>query len=151
MTKKFRISLSSEERQDLEELTRRGEMNVRALKRAWIVLKADEGPAGPGWSDGAIAQALDVHPNTVLQLRRRFMAHGLAAVLHGRYTGHNPALVTGEVEAHLVTLACSAPPAGRDHWTLQLLADRLVVLGLVTHISDETVRQALKKTRSSRG
>jgi hypothetical protein len=72
-------------------------------------------------------------------------------VLHGRYTGHNPAIVTGDVEARLVTLACSAPPEGREHWTLQLLADELVALGVVAHLSDETVRQALKKTPSSPG
>jgi transposase len=151
MNKHFRITLTLEERADLEELTRRGAMNVRALKRAWILLKADEGPGGPGWSDGAIGRALDVHPNTVLRLRRRFVAHGLADVLHGRYTGHNPAIVTGDVEARLVTLACSAPPEGREHWTLQLLADELVALGVVAHLSDETVRQALKKTPSSPG
>jgi hypothetical protein len=87
----------------------------------------------------------------VVGVRRRYVEHGLDAVLHGRYTGHNPAIVTGEVEAHLIALTCSTPPLGRDAWTMQLLADKLVELSVVDHVSDETVRQTLKKMRSSPG
>jgi transposase len=115
------------------------------------LLKADEGSDGPGWSDEAIAQALDLHPMTVLGIRKRYVERDLEAVIQGRYTGHNPALVTGEVEAHLIALACGEPPEGRESWTMQLLANRLVELEVVARISDETVRQALKKTNSSRG
>jgi hypothetical protein len=88
---------------------------------------------------------------TVLGVRHRYVQHGLEVVLQGRYTGHNPAIVTGEVEAHLVALACKEPPTGRDSWTMQLLADQLVALKIVERISDETVRQTLKKTSLSHG
>jgi transposase len=151
MNKKNCVHLSPEERSRLKTLTTAGEMKVRAFKRAQILLKADESPAGPGWSDDAIGRALEVHPMTVVNVRRRYVAQGLDAVLVGRYTGHNPAVVTGEVEAHLIALTCSEPPDGYEHWTMQLLADKLIALNQVEHISDETVRQALKKTRSSRG
>lgn len=151
MNKKHCINLSVEERDQLKRLTTTGMLSVRALKRAQILLKADAAPAGPGWSDAAISQALDVHAMTVLGIRKRYRAYGLAAVLAGRYTGHNPAIVTGEVEAHLIALACKEPPAGREHWTMQLLADQLVALEVVERISDETVRQVLKKTSLSPG
>lgn len=151
MKKKHDITLSAEERNPLRNLTTAGTLSVRAVKRAQILLKADASPDGPGWSDPAISQALDVHPMTVLGVRRRYVQQGLEAVLQGRYTGHNPAIGTGEVEAHLVALACKEPPAGREGWTMQLLADQLIALEVVERISDETVRQALKKTNLSPG
>ena len=149
-TKHF-VTLSKEERNHLAGLTKTGSLNVRTFRRAQILLKADRGPEGPGWSDEAIAGALEVHPMTVRGVRKRYGEQGLEAVLHGRYVGHNPAIVTGDVEAHLIAWACSEPPEGRAGWTMQLLADKLVTLNLVEHISDETVRQALKKTNLSRG
>lgn len=151
MNKTNRIDLSIEDRQRLKDLTTSGAMKVRALKRAQILLKADSSPDGPAWSDGAIADALDVVPSTVANVRRRYVERGLEATLQGRYTGHNHLVMTGDVEAHLIALSCSAPPDGREHWTLQLLANKLVELKQVAHISDETVRQTLKKTTSSRG
>ncbi len=151
MKKTNRIELSIEDRQRLKDLTTSGTMKVRALKRAQILLKADSSPDGPAWSDSVIADALEVVPSTVANVRRRYNERGLAATLGGRYTGHNHRVVTGDVEAHLIALNCSAPPDGREHWTLQLLADKLVELQQVEHISDETVRQTLKKTTSSRG
>lgn len=151
MEKTNRVDLSSEDRQRLKDLTTSGTMKVRALKRAQILLKADSGPDGPAWSDSAIATALDVVPGTVANVRRRYVERGLASTLDGCYTGHNHSVVTGEVEAHLIALSCSAPPSGRERWTLQLLADKLVELKRVEHISDETVRQTLKKTISNRG
>ena len=151
MNKTNRIDLSIEDRQRLKDLTTSGAMKVRALKRAQILLKADSNPDGPAWSDGAIADALDVVPSTVANVRRRYVERGLEATLQGRYTGHNHPVMTGDVEAHLIALSCSAPPDGREHWTLQLLANKLVELKQVAHISDETVRQTLKKTTSSRG
>jgi hypothetical protein len=119
------------------------------VKRAQLLLKADE--AGAGWSDDTIAPAVEVHPMTVVGVRQRYVEHGLAAVRHGRDTGHNPTIVPGEVAAHLSALPCSTPPNGREHWTMPLLADTLVELSVVAHIADETVRQTLKKTRSRRG
>lgn len=151
MNKKYRVHLSAEERSQLKTITTTGALNARALKRAQILLKADESRAGGGWTDETIAQALDVHPLTVWGVRKRYVSRGLKSVLAGQYANHNPALVTGEVEAHLIAAACSEPPTGRETWTLQLLADKLVALKIVDHISDETVRQALKKTNLSPG
>ncbi len=151
MNKKYRVTLSADERTRLQTLLTSGQQQVRVVKRAQILLKADEHAAGAGWSDDAISHAFEVHPMTVVGVRRRYVEHGLDAVLHGRYSGHNPTIVTGEVEAHLIALTCSTPPSGREHWTMQLLADTLVELSVVEHISDETVRQTLKKTRSNHG
>lgn len=151
MNKKHRVLLRADERMHLQTLLTSGTLPVRTIKRAQMLLKADESPHRPGWNDAMIAHAVDVHPMTVVGVRRRYGDHGLEAVLHGRYTGHNPAIVTGAVEAHLIALTCSTPPHGRDAWTMQLLADKLVELAVVDRMSDETVRQTLKKTRSSRG
>jgi transposase len=151
MNKKYRVLLSADERIHLQTLLTSGTLPVRTVKRAQMLLKADEGPNAPGWNDAMIAHAFEVHLMTVVGVRRRYVEHGLDAVLHGRYTGHNPAIVTGEVEAHLIALTCSTPPHGREAWTMQLLADKLVELSVVDRISDETVRQTLKKTRSSHG
>ena len=88
---------------------------------------------------------------TVTSVRKRYVEWGWESVLQGRYTGHNHLVVTGEVEAHLIALACSKPPSGKAEWTMQLLADQLVTLEIVERISDETVRQTLKKTNLSHG
>lgn len=151
MKKKYTVTLTTEEQQQLRSLTKSGKLNVRALKRAQILLKVDETAAGPSGSDAAVAQALEVHPLTVTGVRKRYVERGLASVLQGRYTGHNHVVVTGEVEAHLIALACGEPPGGQATWTMQLLADQLITLEIVEHISDETVRQTLKKTNLSRG
>jgi transposase len=151
MNKKYRITLSAAERQELNKIMKAGQVNVRALKRAQMLLKADESPGGAAWSDAAIAEALEVHPMTVWGVRKRYRARGLKSVLAGQYTGHNQRVMTGEVEAHLIAVACGEPPEGREAWTLQLLADQLVSLELVDQISDETVRRTLKKTNLSRG
>jgi transposase len=151
MKRIHRVILSTDERSRLLAMISSGTGSARSFKRAQMLLKADESPAGEGWTDERIGEALDVHPMTVLYVRRRYVQRGLDAVLRGTYTGHNPAIVTGEVEAQLIALACSAPPSGREHWTLQLLAERLVALEIVDRISDETVRLALKKTQLSHG
>lgn len=151
MKNKYAVKLKVEEQRQLRSLTQSGKLNVRALKRAQILLKVDESVEGPSWSDAAIAEALEVAPQTVASVRKRYVERGLESVLQGRYTGHNHVVVTGEVEAHLIALACSEAPSGKADWTMQLLADRLVSLEIVEHISDETVRQTLKKTNLSRG
>ncbi len=151
MNKKYRVTLSANERNELQTLRTSGRMHVRAMKRVQVLLKADESADGPAWNDATIGHAFDLHSMTVVGIRKRYVEQGIEAVVHGRYTGHNPAIVTGEVEAHLIALTCSEPPNGREHWTMQLLADKLVELSVVTQISDETVRQTLKKTRSSPG
>ncbi len=151
MHKNYRVTLSADERTHLHTLLTSGTLPVRTLKRAQMLLKADESPDGPSWNDATLAQAFDVHTMTVVGVRNRYLEHGVDAVLHGRYIAHNPAIVTGEGEAQLIALTCSPPPNGRDHWTMQLLADNLVELAVVERISDETVRQTLKKMPLSHG
>jgi Homeodomain-like domain len=122
------------------------------LTHARILLKANQGEAGPGWTDAAIAAALEVHPATVARIRMQCVAAGLDAALHRKAPAREYRhLLDGEQQAHLVALTCSAPPQGHTRWTLRLLADRLVELQVVETISYETVRQALKQTGSSRG
>jgi transposase len=153
MQKKYRVTLTPEERDDLSRLLAAGKAAARALAHARILLKADQAEGGPAWEDARIAEALDCGVRTVERLRQRFVEQGLEAAL-GRKPQDRPSRprkLDGRAEARLIALACSAPPEGRQEWTLQLLADRLVELKVVDAICDETVRRALKKTRSSRG
>jgi homeodomain-containing protein len=123
-----------------------------ALTHARILSKANQGEAGPGWTDAAIGVALEVNPATVARIRMRYVAAGLeAGVYRQRPARSYRRRLDGEQEARLVALTCSAPPEGHRRWRLRLLADRLVELQVVESISYETVRQALKQTSSSRG
>lgn len=149
---KYRVTLTIEERVELERLVSRGRGAARKFCHARILLLADETP-GLRRPDEDIVAALRTSRRTVERVRRRFVTEGLAAALHPRSQPARPGKIKikGDVEQQLVQLACSDPPQGRCHWTLQLLADELVVLGLVDRVSIETVRQALKKTTFSRG
>ena len=149
----YRVNLTEAQRAELRGLVGAGVAPARTLTRARILLKADHGEGGPGWSDAAIAGALDVNPSTVLRVRRQFVAEGLAPTLARKRPDRTyERALDGRGEAHLVALACAAaPPEGRGRWTLRLLADELVRLEVVGAISHETVRQTLKKTRSSPG
>jgi len=152
MRKRYTVRLSEGERARLRTLIGQGTGPARALTHARILLKASQGEAGPGWSDAAIAAALEVSPATVARVRMRYAAAGLDAAVYRKAPAREyPRRLDGEQEARLVTLACSAPPEGRKRWTLRLLADRLVALEVVESVSYETVRQALKQTASSRG
>ena len=152
MGKRYRVTLTSEERAELEAMLHKGKAAAVKLTRARMLLKADQGPQGPAWSDQQIGEALDVGLSSVYRLRQRFVEEGLEA-LHPRPSRRvYQHKLDGTGEAHLVKLACSAPPAGRKRWTLQLLADRLVLLGDAPQgLSYETVRRCLQKTNSSRG
>jgi transposase len=152
MTKRYRVTLTADERDELERLLARGKADVRKIKHAQILLKADEADGGPGWPDQRIAEALEVGIATVERVRRRFVEEGLASAL-SPYRGGKRIYehkLDGAQEAHLIALACSAPPEGRARWTLRLLARRMVELAYVDTLSYETVRQTLKKMRSSR-
>jgi transposase len=149
--KRYRVTLTDEEREAIGRLLARGKTDVRKLKHARILLKADEAAGGPGWTDERIVEALDVGLATVQRLRQRFVEEGFAAAL-SHYRGGGRIYGTrldGAQEAHLIALACSAPPDGHGRWTLRLLARRMVELEHVDALSHETVRQTLKKTRSS--
>ncbi len=138
--KKYLVELTAEERERLLELTRKGRTPARRLKRALVLLAADE--AAP---DRAIAAQVRVHCATVERVRQRFVSEGLDAALTERPRPGKARKLTGRQEAHLIALACSEPPAGQKRWTMRLLAGRLVELGVVETISDETVRRALKR------
>jgi transposase len=148
--KKYLVTLTEDERAALGQRVRSGRGPARELTRARILLKADGGPA---WPDARIAEAVEVSVATVERVRQRFVEQGLEAAL-GRKKQDRPSRprkLDGRAEARLIALACSAPPEGRQEWTMQLLADKLVELRVVDAVCDETVRRALKKTRSSRG
>jgi Homeodomain-like domain len=151
--KKYKVTLTTEERKSLQELIAAGKAATKKLIHARILLKADASPAGPAWTDARIAEALEVNVRTVERLRERFVEQSLDAAL-GRKKQDRPSrerTLDGKAEARLIALACSEPPQGRVRWTLRLLADKLVELEIVDTVSTETIRRALKKTNSSRG
>jgi hypothetical protein len=149
---KYRVTLTAEERSELEQLVSVGKAAARKLTHARILLLADTTPGGER-SDDLIVAALGVGLCTIGRVRKRLVTQGLQQAVNPRPQPARPdkIKIKGDVEQKLVQLACSDPPEGRCHWTLQLLADELVVLGLVDAISTETVRKALKKTTSSPG
>ena len=152
MKKKYIVTLTQEERQMLQAMVSRGKTAARKLVHARILLKADAGDGGPAWNDGAIAEGVEVGRATVGRVREQFVEEGLAAALERRKSRRQYLRkLDGDGEAHLIALACSQAPAGRSRWTLRLLADRMVALEQVDHLSHETVRQVLKKTNSSLG
>jgi transposase len=149
---KYAVFLTEAERARLRTLIGCGEAPARMLTRARILLKANQGEGGPSWADAAIAGALDVHPTTVARVRRQCVEDGLDAALTRKRPDRVYARkLDGTGEAHMIALACSTPPAGRERWTLRLLADELVRLEVVEDISYETVRRTLQHTSSSPG
>jgi hypothetical protein len=149
---KYRVALTAEERAALEQLVSVGKAAARKLIHARILLLADTSP-GPIRTDDDIVAAVAIGPRTIARVRQRFVTEGFTAALDHRPQPPRPdqIKIKGDVEQRLVRLACSDPPEGRCHWTLSLLADELVALGLVASLSTETVRQALKKTTLTRG
>jgi Homeodomain-like domain len=150
--KRHVVVLSEAERARLHTMIGRGVAPASALTHARILLKANQGEAGPGWTDAAIGAALEVNPATVARIRARYVAAGLEAAVYRKPPARQyRRRLDGEQEARLVALTCSAPPEGHRRWRVRLLADRLVELQVVESVSYETVRQALKQTGSSRG
>jgi transposase len=148
MEKKHLVKLTATERSQLQQLLRAGRAPTRSLTRVRILLKADSGPWGPAWTDEAIQQALEVGQGTVERVRRRYRERGLEGTVHHR----KPRRVyvrklDGEAEARLIALACGEPPEGQGRWSLRLLAERVVELGMVESVSYQSVRRVLKKTR----
>jgi len=146
--KKYKVTLSLEERVRLEGMLKAGKASANKLMRARVLLKADVGRDGPGWGDARIVEALDVGICTVERIRQRFVEEGLEAALNRKQQEqpNRARVLDGRGEAQLIALACSAAPEGHTQWTLQLLANGLVELKVVDTISDETVRRVLKKT-----
>jgi len=149
MKKKYIVRLSNEEREQLEELTRKGKAAAYKIRHAHILLKADAD--GPNWTDEKIAEAFSVTVRTVELVRQRLVEQGLEVALN-RKKQERPSKYRkfdGEKEARLIALGCSSPPEGYARWTFRLLADKVVELKIVESVSPETVRQTLKKTRSN--
>jgi transposase len=146
MANKYIVDLTADEQAELCHLIKQGKPSARKVARAHRLLHAAEGAP-----DEEIAATLRVGLSTVHRIRQRFVEEGLANALTERRRPGTRQKLDGNQEAFLVALACSTPPAGRQHWTMQLLAARLVALQLVEAVSDATVRRVLKKTTSSRG
>ena len=147
MNKKYRVTLTDAERAYLETVTTVGKGAAHTHIHARILLKADQSPTGPAWTDHQISTALDVSIPTIERVRRTLVTEGLDVALARR----DPATprrrkLDGVGEAQLIALVCSPPPAGRDRWTLALLADHMVKLEHIASITPETIRQTLKKT-----
>ncbi len=151
-TKRYKVTLTTEEREELTQLVKKGKSNARKLTRARILLLADENQEHGGWTDARIAEALGVSSRTVERIRQTCVETGIEVALnHKRPKRTRSKVLDGEAEARLIQLACSTPPDGRESWTMQMLADKLIELEIVEAISDETVRTTLKKMNSNRG
>lgn len=151
MEKRYVVELSPAEREQLEDIVRKGRGSRFRQVRARLFLKADEGGEGPAWTDAKICEAFDVSLSTVVRARKQLVEEGLEAALE-RKSSPRPErrVLDGAHEARLIAMSCGPPPEGHARWTLRLLADRMVVLEHdLDHLSYETVRQALKKTSSS--
>jgi transposase len=151
MEKRYPVTVTATERDHLKRLIGAGAESARKLTHARILLKADQGPSGPGWTDEAIAEAVEVSQPTVARIRQQYVTEGLEAALNRRApTRQYRRKLDGAQEARLIAVACGQPPEGATRWTLRLLADKLVELEVVDDISYQTVRRVLKKTNSSR-
>jgi Homeodomain-like domain len=149
--KKYVVKLDEAERNRLQALLSKGRSSAKQLLKARILLKADASEHGEGWSDGRIVEALDTNMSMVTRVRQQLVEEGLEAVL-SRKQRENSArtpIFDGEKQARLTALACSTPPEGRARWTLRLLEDKVVELGIVERASDSTIGRVLKKTRFS--
>jgi hypothetical protein len=150
--KKYVVELSSDERAHLEGLISKGKSSAKAILKARILLKADQGPLGPSWTDDRIVEALDTNPSMVTRVRRQLVEEGLEAVLARKKRATPPIapIFDGAAQARLIALACSEPPAGHARWSIRMLADKVVELKIVEAAHFNTVGRALKKTISNR-
>jgi hypothetical protein len=146
MNKKYIVRLTAEEREGLEDLTKKGKTQAYRIKHAHILLAVDAD--GPNWPDHQVAQAYKCHQNTVRNVRQRCVEQGLEAALDRKKQAVPSCerIIDGDVEARLITIACSRPPEGYAKWTMQMLADELVALHVVDSVSGQTVWRTLKKT-----
>jgi transposase len=140
------LSLSETERADVQRFVRQGKANARTLTRAWILLKLAD-----GWDEAKIAETFAISQATVKNVAHRFAQGGLDLVLHDQVQQRRRQALTGQQAAHVIAITCSPAPDGHDHWTVRLLANKVVELGFVSSISPNTIHQVLKKTSSSPG
>ena len=148
----YKVTLTNEERAKLTAIVSKGKGNVRRIRRAQMLLLADENQPDGAWKDADIAKALSAHSRTVERTREKCVLEGLASALnHTQPRKRRSKVLDGAAEARLVQLACSEAPAGLERWTMQMLADKLIELEVVETVSRETVRTTLKKMNLSLG
>ncbi len=149
--KKYIVELSAGERNRLRDVISKGKASAKAILKARIVLKADQGADGEGWTDERICEALETNITMVARTRAKLVNEGLDAVLARKKRARPPIepIFDGEAQAQLIALACSKPPPGYARWTIRLLADKVVEMNIVDHAHFNTVGRALKKTISS--
>jgi transposase len=145
---RYPVKLQPEQRKFLETMGRTGRTSAKHYLVARVLLMSDQSRGEPSHTDGQIAEALEISRRTVIRIKQRFVQGGLEVALTGSFPRERPGrrCLDGKGEAQLIHLACSKAPDGRQRWTLELLADQMVCLGYVEHISPETVRTTLKKT-----
>ena len=151
MKPRYRVTLTAQEREALEALTKTAKTNAKRFLYARSLLLCDEGPQGPAWAVADTAEAMGVTPRTIEHLKKRFVEEGLTAALERRQPEKPPRGVTfdGAFEARLIALACSKTPEGRRRWTVRLLAEKVVESRLAPSVSHMTVQRILKKTNLS--
>jgi len=148
--KRYIVELTQEERLQLREIVKAKRMAGHKRRHARMLLKLDQGPHGPGWTDAQAADAFDCTARSAERLRRRLLEQGMDGALeHGNRGSFRARALDGAAEAHLIALACGEAPEGRNRWTVRLLADRMVTLGLVDSCSKSSVHRVLKKTNLS--
>jgi len=149
--KKYYVTLNEEERGYLDELIRKGKTQGYRIKHAQILLKLDEIPTNKGWTIERIGEAYHAGHSAISNIAKRFVHDGLESALGRKEQKNRLRKIDGEVEAQIIAIACSEAPEGRERWTLQLIADELVRLGVVESLSDTAVLNTLKKTNLSLG
>ena len=147
---RYHITLTEEEQKDLEKLVQKGGKGYR-IKHAQILLKLDERAENADWTYERIGEAYHASRSTVAGVAKRFVLEGMEAALGRKQQENRHRKVTGEVEAQMIMIACSAAPEGKDHWTMPMIADELIRLEVVDYITDTTVCEVMKKTNLSRG
>lgn len=146
--KKYKVTLTQHEVEQLRSITQKGKKNARVIKNALVLLNVDEGKFGKGKKDEEVADFLELTVRTIENVRNRFVTGSFEEALNGKPREREyERSVDGDAEAHLVALSCSEPPEGFGRWSLRLLAGRMVELNYIDSISHETVRRVLKKTR----
>lgn len=151
MKPRYRVTLTDQERWELDALTRTNKTNARQFLYARALLLCDSGPGGPSWTVERTAEALGVTPRTIEHLKKRFVEEGLAATLERKLREKPPreVIFDGAFRARLTALACSPAPKGRQRWTVRLLAEKAVELNLAPSVSPMTVHRILKKRNLS--
>ena len=151
MKPRYRVTLTEQEREELEAMTKTGKTSARQFLYARTLLLSDAGPQGTAWTVADTSEAMGVTPRTIEHLKKRFVEEGLAAALERKQREKPPreVLFDGAFEARLIALACSKTPEGRQRWTVRLLAEKAVELNLAPSVSHMTVQRILKKTNLS--